>query len=195
MPVPRVTVLPLDAWEHQAAHAYLTGRPEVSVVDARADVLLVLARSLDADVLHALVAAVDAGGGRARLVLVTDDVGDVAADRLGRLGVSHVLPRSTATWDEVVAALRDRTRHTRPGPVRHVRPSVGGGRASARSALSAREVEVLRMLADGSTTAEIGAALHFSERTIKNVLGGVVGRFGLRNRVQAVAYAMRTGAI
>lgn len=189
MPVPRVTVLPLDAWEHQAAHAYLSGRPEVSVVDARADVLLVLARNLDADVLDALVAAVDAGGGRARLVLVTDDVDDVAADRLGRLGVSHVLPRSTVTWDEVVAALRDRSRHTRPGPLRRVRPPTG------RSTLSAREVEVLRMLADGSTTAEIGAALHFSERTIKNVLGAVVGRLGLRNRVQAVAYAMRTGAI
>jgi DNA-binding NarL/FixJ family response regulator len=193
---PRVTVVPLDSWDHQAALAYLAARPEVRLVDARAEVFLALTRRLDTGSLDAVVAAADARGGRSRVVVVTDhpdDVGDLPAGHLGRLGVSHVLPRRTASWDDVVAALADRSRRGGPVGTAPAGPrSVGVRRPGP---LTDREVEVLRMLADGSTTAEIGAALHYSERTIKNVLGGVLGRLGLRNRVQAVAYATRLGAI
>src|SRR5262249_38247397 len=61
--------------------------------------------------------------------------------------------------------------------------------------LTEREVDVLRLVADGLDTTEIAAKLSYSERTIKNILHDVVSRFGLRNRSHAVAYALREGLI
>ncbi|WP_447002013.1 helix-turn-helix transcriptional regulator [Saccharothrix isguenensis] len=61
--------------------------------------------------------------------------------------------------------------------------------------LTPREVEVLRMMADGFDTAEIAVKLSYSERTVKSVIYGVTARFNLRNRPHAVAYAVRSGLI
>jgi len=61
--------------------------------------------------------------------------------------------------------------------------------------LSGREVEVLRLVADGLDTREIAEKLCYSERTVKNVLHDVTSRFQLKNRSQAVAYALREGLI
>lgn len=61
--------------------------------------------------------------------------------------------------------------------------------------LSARETEVLRLVADGMDTREIAGRLSYSERTVKNVLHDVTTRFHLRNRAHAVAFAVREGLI
>jgi DNA-binding NarL/FixJ family response regulator len=61
--------------------------------------------------------------------------------------------------------------------------------------LTHREIEVLRLMADGMDTADIGAALNYSERKVKNVIYAMTKRLNLRNRPHAVAYAMRTGRI
>jgi DNA-binding NarL/FixJ family response regulator len=58
-----------------------------------------------------------------------------------------------------------------------------------------REIRVLRLVADGKDTKEIARELSYSERTVKNVLHDVTTRFQLRNRSQAVAYALREGLI
>ena len=58
-----------------------------------------------------------------------------------------------------------------------------------------REIEVLRLLAEGHDTAEVADRLAYSERTVKNVLHDVTSRFNLRNRCHAVAYAVRAGVI
>jgi DNA-binding NarL/FixJ family response regulator len=63
------------------------------------------------------------------------------------------------------------------------------------NALTDREIKVLKLLADGLDTAEVGRRLFFSERTIKNTIHGVTSRLNLRNRTQAVAYALRQGLI
>ncbi len=60
---------------------------------------------------------------------------------------------------------------------------------------SDREVEVLRLVADGLDTAEIATRLSYSQRTIKTVLHDVTTRLQLRNRSHAVAYALREGLI
>ncbi|MDH6135169.1 DNA-binding NarL/FixJ family response regulator [Kitasatospora sp. MAA4] len=91
--------------------------------------------------------------------------GEVPADLLGRL------------LGEVAAMSRD--------------GAPGGG--AARTALGDREVDVLRLIADGLETAEIASRLFFSERTVKNVLHGLTSRLHLRNRAHAVAYALRAG--
>jgi DNA-binding NarL/FixJ family response regulator len=61
------------------------------------------------------------------------------------------------------------------------------------SALSSREIDVVRLMAEGWDTSEIANKLRYSERTVKNVIHGVTTRLKLRNRSHAVAYALRTG--
>ncbi|MFE0590084.1 response regulator transcription factor [Micromonospora echinospora] len=63
------------------------------------------------------------------------------------------------------------------------------------SGLTPREVDVLRLMADGFDTGEIAGKLCYSERTVKNVIYGVTHRLKLRNRSHAVAYALRAGMI
>lgn len=63
------------------------------------------------------------------------------------------------------------------------------------SGLSARERDVLRLLAEGSGTEEIAAKLAYSESTVKNVLYGLMSRYGLNTRAHAVAFALRAGVI
>ena len=61
--------------------------------------------------------------------------------------------------------------------------------------LNAREQRVLALVADGMPTREIGEELHYSERTVKKVLGDVVVKLGARSRSQAIARAVRQGII
>ncbi len=61
--------------------------------------------------------------------------------------------------------------------------------------LSAREIDVLRLAADGHDTGEIALKLCYSKRTVTNILHDVTSRFQLTNRTHAVAYAIREGLI
>ena len=63
------------------------------------------------------------------------------------------------------------------------------------SPLHPREVEVLRLVAEGHDTVEIARKLNYSERTVKNVIHQITQRLGLRNRPHAVAYAIRRGLL
>lgn len=63
---------------------------------------------------------------------------------------------------------------------------------SARD-LTAREHEVLQLLADGMTNREIAASLALSEHTVSFHVKNILSKLHLRNRAQAVAYAVRTG--
>lgn len=63
------------------------------------------------------------------------------------------------------------------------------------SGLSGREIDVLRLVAEGCDTAEIAVRLSYSERTIKGILHDIKTRLHLRNRTHAVTYAMREGLL
>ncbi len=55
--------------------------------------------------------------------------------------------------------------------------------------LSRREMEVLRLLAEGLTDAEIASRLFLSQRTVRTYLSRLLEKLNLRNRVEAAAYA------
>ena len=64
-----------------------------------------------------------------------------------------------------------------------------------RDDLTAREREVLQFVAQGSTNREIAASLFLSEHTVNFHMRNILSKLHLRNRAQAVAYAIRTGLV
>ncbi len=63
------------------------------------------------------------------------------------------------------------------------------------SSLSTRNVEVLRMLAQGAATKQISDHLGYSERTIKHAVAEILEELGARSRSEAVAMGIRRGLI
>jgi two-component system NarL family response regulator len=69
------------------------------------------------------------------------------------------------------------------------------GHADQESNLSKRELDVLQLVAGGSTNKEVGDALFISENTVKGHLSRILEKMNARNRQQAVAMAMERGII
>lgn len=61
--------------------------------------------------------------------------------------------------------------------------------------LTAREIDVLRLIASGATNREIAEALVISEGTVKNHISNILSRLGLRDRTQAAIYAREHGLL
>jgi DNA-binding NarL/FixJ family response regulator len=74
-------------------------------------------------------------------------------------------------------------------------PEQDGARAATLAALTDREQDVLRQVAQARTNREIADDLHVSEATVKVHVGRILAKLGLRDRVQIVAFAYETGLV
>ena len=64
-----------------------------------------------------------------------------------------------------------------------------------REELSNREEDVLQLLAQGMSNAEIARQLFVTDATVKTHVARILAKLGVRDRVQAVVYAFRTGRV
>jgi len=64
---------------------------------------------------------------------------------------------------------------------------------STASELSDRELQVLRLLANGKDNAQIAAELHISPKTVKNHISNILMKLQIENRIQAAVFAVRSG--
>ena len=166
-------------------------RPDVVLMDLRmpdvegpAATREILERSPDIRVLVLTVATDDSDveaaleAGACGFIAKDTPVGAVAvAVRAAAQGVAWLSPRAA---ELVLGRVRQR--------VAEQEPNLDG-----EEQLSARELDVLRLIARGMENADIAEALAISPRTAKNHVSNILAKLGLPSRVQAAIYAVRRG--
>jgi DNA-binding NarL/FixJ family response regulator len=76
-----------------------------------------------------------------------------------------------------------------------VRAWLADGSTGPQEPLTAREQEVLKLIAEAHTNREIAAILHLSEKTVESHRANLLRKLGMRDRVELVRYAIRRGLI
>lgn len=166
-------------------------RPDVAILDVRMPKL---------DGLAATEAIVAAGGTRV-LVLTTYD-SEASLARALQAGASGFLLKSLPP-EELVAAVRIAARGDAvidPSMTRRLAGRFAGTLTAAPeppelAALTAREHEVLLLLADARSNGEIAAALRVGEETVKTHVSRILAKLGVRDRIHAVVYAHQHGLV
>jgi DNA-binding NarL/FixJ family response regulator len=202
-----VCVWAADPLSRAGTVAQLRGVAGLRMVDetelGESGVAVVVADDVDTEAVRAIRGLRRRGaGGVALLVARLDDRSLLAAVEAG---VGGVLRRTEATVGNIVATIRSVAAGEGTLPpdmlarlleqVGQLQRQVLAPRGLTFSGLTERELNVLRLLADGMDTAEVSSKLYYSERTVKNIIHDVTSRLELRNRTHAVAYAIKQGLI
>ena len=103
--------------------------------------------------------------------------------------------RTVASGDAVVSPRVTRRLIEECAQVLPVSAAQQASRYPKLSALTEREREVLATVAQGLSNTEIAASLHVSETTVKSHVGRILAKLGLRDRVQIVVLAYRSGLV
>src|SRR5690242_10204583 len=167
------------------------------------DVVLMDVRMPEMDGLEATRLITGGAGPRPKVVMLTTfDLDDYVYAAL-RAGASGFLLKDAPRHD-LIAAVRAAAAGNAllaPTVTRRLierfarRPPETSPSPSRLASLTAREQDVLLLLARGRSNAEIAAGLFVSEATVKTHVGNVLAKLGLRDRVQAVILAYETGIV
>jgi DNA-binding NarL/FixJ family response regulator len=147
---------------------------QISMVAPLTRVLVLTISDQDADVMDAILA------GACGYLLKDASISDLMQGiRSAAVGESLISPT-------IAAKVLQRVRAT------------GGSRRDAeliQSELSARELQVLKLIANGQDNALIAAELHISPKTVKNHISNILMKLQIENRIQAAVYAVRSGLV
>ncbi|MDW4573822.1 response regulator transcription factor [Microbacterium sp. M3] len=168
-------------------------RPDVVLLDIRMPGMdgLEAARRLSADAAAPGI-----------LMLTTFDEHEIVDEALS-LGVAGFLLKASSPEQlvDAVRAVAAGSGVLDPAITRHVidrfadAPRADPRAAAALADLSPREVDVLRLVAAGRSNAEIASVLFLGEATVKTHVSRMLLKLGLRDRVQAVAFAYESGLL
>jgi DNA-binding NarL/FixJ family response regulator len=128
----------------------------------------------DSDVINAVM------GGACGYLLKDSSVDQlIAGIRSAAAGESLISPQIAAKMLQILRAQRS---------------SVDAAE-TIRAELSEREIEVLKLIANGNDNAEIARALFISPKTVKNHISNILMKLQMENRIQAAVYAVRSGIV
>jgi DNA-binding NarL/FixJ family response regulator len=128
---------------------------------------------------------------KARIIVLTTSDGDAEIQRALRSGAAAYVLKSTPK-DELLAVIRSvfaGNRHIPPDVASRLAQHYGG------DTLTPRELEVLRLIRDGSKNKEIAAVLEISEATVNFHIKNLVGKLQANDRTHAVTIAIRRGML
>jgi DNA-binding NarL/FixJ family response regulator len=185
----------------------LAGQPDLEVVGQAAtgaeavalaaqlgpDVVLMDLRMPEMDGVAATAAIRDRHPEMHILVLTTYDT-DADILRAIEAGATGYLLKDCPR-DELFGAIRAAARGEAALAPAVATRVMGWMRAPAEEALSAREIEVLSLVARGRSNKEVARQLHISEATVKTHLVHVYGKLGVADRTAAVTTALRRGIL
>ena len=203
----RVALQASDPLSQAGIASYLQSRPELTLLRSsertEAKVLVVSCDRLTTDVVAMLRrSAAEIGS---PVVLITNEITESELLTAVECRVVAILPRAAVTAERLVHSVLTAAKGGGVMPpnlvgellkhIERLQRDVLTPNGLNASGLTPREIDVLRLMADGLDTNEIAGELCYSERTVKNVIYGVTHRLKLRNRSHAVAYALRAGMI
>lgn len=198
--MPRVLVADADDRRRQSLTAVLHTEPDIELVSpaaTRAEVdrtpgadVVLLVGALDAPDAAAVLAA-RRPDGPAWVALVADDAD---TDGLLATGAHGCLVESSSPL-QIVAAIRAAARDEYADPSQPVTGPLVQRMRRTVSALTERELEVLRLVDAGLANQEIAERLYLSLSSVKSHLSHTYGRLGVNRRSAAAAEARRQGLI
>lgn len=165
----------------QALEQFVRHQPDVVLMDLQMPVM----NGLDA------IMAIRAIAPQARIIVLTTYKGDVQVLRALKAGAMGYLLKSMLRTE-----LADAIGRVHAGQ-RHIPPEIAIELAAHIDAdsLSARETEVLGLVADGNSNKRVAQALGIAEETVKAHMSTVLGKLGARDRTHAVTIAIRRGIL
>jgi DNA-binding NarL/FixJ family response regulator len=114
-------------------------------------------------------------------------------------GMFTALPLRSLTPSRLLSSIKALAENARSPAASRREPAGDPAAAEAGETadrhLTGRELDVLRLLAEGGSTRDIAQRMSYSERTVKNIVHDVLGKLNGRTRAHAVAVASRRGII
>ena len=179
--VPGFQVVAEAADGEQAVELYRKQRPDVTLMDLR----LPKMNGVDA------ITRIREGNPAARIIVLTTFDGDEDIYRALQAGAKGYLLKGMD-----LAELTDAIRTVHAGKTR-IPAQVAEKLAERMSGatLTARELEVLRLIVAGKSNRDIGSALFISEATVKTHVNSLLSKLGVEDRTQAATTALQRGIV
>jgi len=202
-----VRVVATDPVSEMGVRAQLRGRPELRVLEPEdtgsAPVTLIVVDETDETAVRLMREA--RCSGRSSVVLVPTRIDDGGLLAAVEAGAGAIVPRVEASPERLASAATSVARGCGDvsadllgrllDQVGNLQRTVLASRGLGPTGLSDREVQVLRLVADGQSNKQIGDALGLSALTVKSHLARIARKLGTGDRAEMVALAMRAGVI